>query len=181
MNLTRIGLVSLIIGSILLLNTSSSHVSGHSTVSYGILDEGQSQTYFILIAPVGPANMCIGLHPDNPYSSLPAGFNQYDLTDVPVHVKFVDANNKTVVEKDIITPYCFDVNFGTRGTYTVQVTNNGNASTTMPLGIIFDFNNPANREADKYLVSLILVVLGPMLTFVGLALDIISKHKMHTT
>jgi hypothetical protein len=126
--------------------------------------------------------MCIGLHPDRPsFTDLPPGFNQYDLTDVPVHVKLVDANNKTVVEKDVITPDCFDVNFGARGTYTVQVTNNGNESTTMPLTVIFDFHNPANREADKYMVSITLTSLGAALTVAGLLLNIALKHKNRAT
>jgi hypothetical protein len=176
MNITRIGLVSLIVGLILLLNASSSHMSGHLSVSYDILDEGETQTYVILTAPVGPANMCIGLHPSKP-PSMPQGLNQYDLTEVPVHVKFVDANNKTVVEKDVITPDCFDVNFEARGTYTVYVTNNGNASTTMPLGVIFDFQNPANREADKYLLSVALTALGAAISGAGFAINFASKRR----
>jgi len=177
MNITRIGLVSLIVGLILLLNASSSHVSGHLSVSYDILDEGETQTYVILTAPVGPANMCIGLRPTSPHSDLPPGFNQYDLTEVPVHLKLVDANNRTVVEQDVITPDCFDVNFGARGTYTVYVTNNGNASTTMPLSVIFDFHNPENREADKYLLSIALTALGAALIAAGLVITFVSKHR----
>ena len=177
MNITRIGIVSLIVGLILLLNASSSHVSGHSSASYGILAEGESQSYVVLIAPVGPANMCIGLHPKNPFSDLPPGFNQYDLTEVPVHMKFVDTNNKTVAEQDVTTPYCFDVNFEARGVYTVHVTNNGNASTTMPLGVIFDFHNPANREADKYILSIALTALGTAITSAGFVINFVSKHR----
>lgn len=176
MNITRIGFVSLIIGLILLLNASSSHVSGHLSVSYDILDEGQTQTYVVLTAPVGPANMCIGLRPTTS-TGLPPGFNQYDLTEVPVHVKFVDANNKTVAEKDVITPDCFDVNFGARGVYTVYLTNNGNASTTMPLSVIFDFHNPANREADKYLFSIVLTALGAVITAAGFVINFVSKQR----
>jgi len=178
MNITRIGLVSLIVGLILLMNASSSHVSGRLSVSYGELDEGESQSYVILTAPVGPANMCIGLRQSSPHSAdMPPGFNQYDLTDVPVHLKFVDANNKTVTEQDVITPYCFDVNFGARGVYTVHVTNNGNATTTMPLGVIFDFHNPANREADKLMLSIILTALGVVLVAVGVVVKLFSERS----
>jgi hypothetical protein len=176
MNITRIGLVSLIVGLILLLNASSSHVSGHLTASYGILAEGETQSYVVLTAPVGPANMCIGLHQTR-FTDMPPGFNQYDLTDVPVHLKLVDPNNKTVAEQNIITPYCFDVNFNARGAYTVHVTNNGNASTTMPLGVIFDFHNPANREADKYLISIALTALGAAIIGVGFVITFVSKHR----
>ena len=121
--------------------------------------------------------MCIGLHPKNQFSDLPPGFGQYDLTDVPVHMKFVDANNKTIAERDIITPYCFDVNFEARGAYTIHVTNNGNASTTMPLGVIFDFHNPANREADKFMFSIALTALGAALIGAGLVITFVSKHR----
>jgi hypothetical protein len=178
MNITRAGFVLLIVGLILLMNASSSHVSGHLSVSIGELDEGESQSYVILTAPVGPANMCIGLHPKKPWASdLPPGFNKYDLTDVPVHMKFTDPNNNTIAEKDVITPYCFDVNFEARGVYTVHVTNNGNATTTMPLGVIFDFHNPENREADKYLLSIALTALGAAITGAGFAINFVSKHR----
>jgi hypothetical protein len=176
MNITRAGFVLLIVGLILLMNASSSHVSGHLSHKYGELDEGESQKYVIITAPVGPANMCIGLQRES-VSGLPPGFFQYDLTDVPVHMKFTDPNNNTIAEKDVITPYCFDVNFETRGVYTVHVTNNGNATTTMPLDIIFDFHNPDNKEADKYLLSIALTALGAVITGAGLVINFVSKHR----
>lgn len=176
MNITRAGLVLLIVGLILLMNASSSHVSGHLSSSYGLLDEGETQSYVILTAPVGPANMCIGLHP-NRLPGMPPGFGQYDLTDVPVHLKVTDPNNQTVAEQDIITPYCFDVNFDTRGAYTVHVTNKGTNTTSMPLGIIFDFHNPANKEADKYLLSIVLTALGAVAVVVGFFVNFFKKQK----
>jgi len=176
MNITRAGLVLLIVGLILLMNASSSHVSGHLSVNYGELDEGKSQSYTILTAPVGPANMCIGLHPTRS-TGLPPGFSKYDLTDVPVHMKLVDPNNKTVAEQDIITPYCFDVDFNARGIYNVYVTNNGNATTTMPLAVIFDFHNPDNKEADKYLLSIALTALGAAIIGAGFVINFVSKHR----
>jgi uncharacterized membrane protein len=176
MNITRAGFVLLIVGLILLMNASSSHVPRSVSVSYGELDEGESQHYFILTAPVGPANMCIGLRPDRS-SDMPPGFFQYDLTDVPVHLKFTDPNNNTIAEKDVITPYCFDVTFNERGAYTVYVTNNGNATTTMPLGINFDFHNPINKEADKYVLSIILTALGALLVTVGIAMKFVRGHR----
>jgi len=176
MNITRVGLVLLVVGLILLMNASSSHVSGHLTVSYDYLDEGETQSYVILTAPVGPANMCIGLPPSRP-SSMPAGFSQYDLTDVPVHMKFTDTNNKSIAEQDVITPYCFDVDFNARGVYRVYITNKGNETTSMPLGIIFDFHNPANREADKYLLSIALTALGAAITGAGFVINFVSKHR----
>ena len=172
MNITRAGSALLIVGLILLMNASSSHVSGYLSHKYGELDEGESQSYVILTAPVGPANMCIGLQSETS-SGLPPGFNKNDLTDVPVHMKFTDPQNHTIAEKDVITPYCFDVTFNKRGLYTVHVTNNGNATTTMPLVIIFDFHNPYNKEADKYLLSIILTALGALLVTVGIAMKFV--------
>jgi len=169
MNITRIGSVLLIVGLILLMNASSSHVSGRLSHKYGELDEGESLSYVILTAPVGPANMCIGLQTESA-SGLPRGFNKNDLIDVPVHMKFTDPNNNTIAEKDVITPYCFDVTLNTRGAYTVHVTNNGNTTTTMPLVIIFDFHNPDNKEADKYLLSIVLTALGALLVAVGVVM-----------
>jgi hypothetical protein len=176
MNITRAGFVLLIVGLILLMNASSSHVPRRVSVSYGELDEGESQHYFVLTAPVGPANMCIGLQRES-VSDLPPGFNQYDLVDVPVHMKFTDPNNNTIAEKDVITPYCFDVTFNKRGVYTVHVTNNGNATTTMPLVVIFDFFNPVNKEADKYLLSIILTALGALLVTVGIAMKFVWGQR----
>ena len=176
MNITRAGSALLIIGLILLMNASSSHVSGYLSHKYGELDEGESQSYLILTAPVGPANMCIGLQSKSS-SGLPPGFNKYDLTDVPVHMKFTDPNNNTIAEKDVITPYCFDVTFNERGVYTVQITNNGNATTTMPLVIIFDFHNPANKEADKYVLSIILTALGGVIVVAGFVMNFFLTRK----
>jgi uncharacterized membrane protein len=176
MNITRAGFVLLIVGLILLMNASSSHVPRHVRVSYGELDEGESQKYVILIAPVGPANMCIGLQPESS-SDLPPGFFQYDLTDVPVHMIFTDPDNNIIAEEDVITPYCFDATFNERGAYNVHVTNNGNATTTMPIDIFFDFHNPDNKEADKYVLSLILIVLGGVVVVVGFVMNFFEKQK----
>jgi hypothetical protein len=92
-------------------------------------------------------------------------------------MKFTDPNNNTIAEKDVITPYCFDVSFNERGAYTVHVTNNGNATTTMPLVIIFDFHNPDNKEADKYLLSIILTALGALLVTVGIAMKFVWGQR----
>ena len=172
MNITRAGFALLIVGLIILLNASTSRMSGHRSATYDLLDAGASQSYLLLIAPVGPANMCIGLHPERG-SYLPPVFSEHELTDVPVHLEVTDPNNNIIVDKDVVTPYCFDINFNARGAYTVHVTNNGNATTEMPLGIIFDFHNPDNKEADKYLLSLVLTALGALLVAVGVVMKFV--------
>lgn len=176
MNITRVGLALLIVGLILLMNASSSHVSGNMTYNFYTLDEGETGSYIILTAPVGPANMAIGLPPTYP-SGLPEGFGQYDLVDIPVHLKFTDADNKTLVEQDVVTPYYFDADFKERGIYTVYVTNKGTEQTNMPITLIFDFNNPENREADKYLLSIALTALGATIIGAGLVITFISKQR----
>jgi len=174
MNITRVGLVSLIVGLILFMNASSSHVSGNLTCSFDILDENDTQSYVILTAPVGPANMAVGLPPTR-HPGLPEGFGQYDLVDVPVHLKVTDADNKTLVEQDVVTPYSFDADFKERGIYTVYVTNKGTEKTTMPLTVIFDFNNPQNREADKFMLSIVLTAVGAAIIVVGFVINFVSK------
>ena len=79
MNITRIGFVSLIVGLILLLNASSSHVSGHSSVSRGAFEENQTQTYLILIGSVGPATIGIGL-PVDPPRGIPEEIRDESIT-----------------------------------------------------------------------------------------------------
>lgn len=88
MNITRIGLVTLIVGLVLLLNASSSHVSGYGGVSYGEFKQNETQTYVILIAPVGPATIVIGGADYRP-SSMPAavGGGQFAVYNVSVHMK----------------------------------------------------------------------------------------------
>jgi hypothetical protein len=50
----------------------------------------------------------------------------------------------------------------------------------MPLGIIFDFHNPDNKEADKYLLSIALTALGAAITAAGFVITFVSKHsKQH--
>lgn len=175
MNLTRLGFASLIVGLILIFNSSSSHVSGIKTRSFGALDENQAQTYLVMMASVGPANLGIGLQTSRP-EGLPEGLSDSDYSDVIVHVKFVDPNNKTIIEENIVTPYTFDVNFKTRGIYTVYVTNKGAEKTNMPLSIIFDLHNPQNKDADKFLLSIVLTVVGAILVVVGVIMNLIMKH-----
>ena len=176
MNITRIGFASLIVGLILLMQASSSHVSGNTTHSYEIMAENETQSYVILIAPVGPANITIGLQPTFD-ASLPGGFGRYNLVEIPVHLKVYDPANRTLAEQDIVTPYSFDVNFKARGSYIVYVTNKGTENTTMPVSVIFERNNPQNREADKFLLSITLTALGAILIPTGMTMKLVSKRR----
>ncbi len=178
MNITRIGLVTLIVGLVLLLNASSSHVSGYGGVSYGEFKQNETQTYVILIAPVGPATIVIGGADYRP-SSMPAavGGGQFAVYNVSVHMKITDPQNNTLTEQDVITPYELDFEFKSRGAYTVYITNTGVEESKLPLTVIFDIGNPENREADKFQLSLILTAAGVVIVFAGLVINFPKQRK----
>ena len=178
MNIMRIGFVSLIIGLILLLNASSSHMSGRHTVSYDIMDENETQRYAILTAPVGVANLTIGLQ-QSFATSLPEGFGSYNLVGIPVHMQVYDPNNQTLAEQDIITPYSLEVVFKTRGSYKVYVTNKGTEKSTIPVTVEFEPRNPQNIEADKFLLSIVLTALGAAIVSAAIVIKFVSNHRQH--
>ena len=176
MKIGRIGLVSLIIGLIILMNASSSHVSGIITATYGILSENDTQHYIILTAPVGNANLSIGLHPPRT-GQVPPGFDRYNLVNIPVYMEFCDPFNQTLAVQDIVTPYSFDVIFKTRGFYSIYVTNKGTENSTIPVSVEFQQRNPQNIEADKYFLSIILTSLGAILVSMEWITKFISKQR----
>ncbi len=178
MNITRIGFVVLIVGAILFMNASSSHVSGYSTHNYGSLKQNETQAFVILIAPVGPVQIAIG-GADHPFLSSPGGGTNV-VANVSVHVKITDPQNKTLVEQDVISPHLLNFEFKERGAYTVSVTNKDPEETTMPITVIFDANNPQNREADKFLLSITLTTLGAVIVSVGLVINFVSNHRKQT-
>lgn len=178
MNIMRIGFVSLIIGLILLLNASSSHMAGRHTVSYDIMDENETQYYAILTAPVGVANLTIGLQQTFD-ESLPEGFGSYNLVGIPVHMQVYDPNNQTLADQDIITPYTLEIVFKTRGSYKVYVTNKGTEKSTIPVTVEFEPRNPQNIEADKFLFSIVLTALGAVIVSVAIVIKFVSNHRQH--
>lgn len=175
MNITRIGSVILLIGVILLTHASASHVSGYNTYSYP-LKQNETRSYFILIAPVGPAQIVIG-GAERPSISRPEGFGFSVVSNVSVHVKITDPQNKTLIEQDAITPYPLDFEFEERGSYTVSITNKDPEETSMPITVIFDSNNPQNKETDKFQLSLILIALGAVVFLAGLVVNFALKHR----
>jgi hypothetical protein len=176
MNITRLGFVFLIVGSILLLNAWSEHVP-HNVI-FGSVEVNVTETdgYVMFMPPVGNGNLTVGFHryPDTSAPS-PPGF--VDSVVVPVHMKVDDPTNRTIIEEDIVTPYSFEVDFNSRGLYTVYITNNGNETAWIPIGLRFKPYNPQNREADKYLLSIALTALGAAITGAGFAINFVSKHR----
>jgi hypothetical protein len=157
------------------MNSSSEHVIASNIYGSGEIDVNETTCTIILIGPVGPGNLTVGVsRAENSPFGPPEGLfpNAYV---VPSHVQVVDAANQTIVEKDVITPYYFPVNFTTRGQYKVYLTNNGNESSPIPVGLQFEEGNPQNIEKDKYQLSIILIGTGITLMCVGLIVKLLPK------
>ena len=176
MNITRVGLVTLIVGAILLLNSWSEHVAGNIIYGAGEINVNETGGYVMFMAPVGDGNLTVGFRRySDVHAPGPPGFEEFVV--VPVHIKVDDPANRTIIDEDIVTPDFFEVDFSSRGLYKVYLTNNGNETAYIPIGLRFKQNNPQNREADKYLLSLILIVLGGVIVVVGFVMKLFEKQK----
>lgn len=176
MNITRLGLVSLIVGLILLMNAWSEHVAGN--IIYGAVQVNVTETdgYVMFMSPVGVGNLTVGFN-RYPDSSAPSPPRFVASVVVPVRMKVDDPANQTIFEQDIVTPYSFEVDFKARGLYKVYITNNGNETAHIPIGLRFKPGNPENREADKYMLSIILTALGAVIIVVGFVMNFFKTQK----
>ncbi len=131
----------------------------------------------MFMAPVGHGNFTVGYnkYPDRNWTQLPPGMNATVV--LPVHLKITDPTGQTLLEQGIVTPASFPLNFDTRGEYLVYLTNNGNESSSIPIGTKFEPNNPQNREADKYFLSCSLIAVGAVVVAVGLTMNIANKLR----
>ncbi|MCW4004284.1 MAG: hypothetical protein NWE95_10280 [Candidatus Bathyarchaeota archaeon] len=164
-----------------MMNSSSEHVTASSIYGSGEVDVNATTCTIILIGPVGPGNLTVGLaRAENSRSSAPEGLfpNAYV---VPAHVQVVDTTNQTIVEKDVITPHYFPVNFTTRGQYKVYLTNTGNESSPIPVGLQFEEGNPQNIEKDKHQLSIVLIGAGIALMCIGLIVKLLPKKGNMTS
>jgi hypothetical protein len=161
----------------MMINAASSHVAASSIASYFTVNPEETSCYVLFMAPVGHGNFTVGYNkdPDFTRQNLPPGIPE-NVT-LPVHLKVTDPAGQTRLEKDIVTPASFPLNFDMRGEYKVYLTNNGNESSAIPIGAKFEMNNPQNREADKYLLSCSLIAVGTICVAVGLTLTLVSKLK----
>ena len=176
MNITRLGFIFLIVGAILLLNSWSEHVAGNIIYGAGEINVNETGGYVMFMAPVGDGNLTVGFRRySDVHAPGPPGFEEFVV--VPVHIKVDDPANRTIIDEDIVTPDFFEVDFSSRGLYKVYLTNNGNETAYIPIGLRFKQNNPQNREADKYLLSLILIVLGGVIVVVGFVMKLFEKQK----
>jgi hypothetical protein len=156
------------------MNASSAHVPTNSLYSFGDVGVKETCSYILLMAPVGPGNLTVGYFrlPGSVSPSVP-GLGDFVL--LPVHLKIIDPTNQTLFEKDIVTPRSFKLDFTIRGQYSVYLTNNGNKTSPIPIALQFEQGNSQNKEADKYLLSLILTIVGITLISVELSAAIFSK------
>lgn len=147
----------LILGLILLVNAWTEHLPTEKIYTRGGIAVNETGGYVILIAPVGVGNLTVGFF-RSPGSPGPPGFD--DVIVLPIHIKIENPDNQTLIEQDIITPHSFEMDFNRRGHYKVHITNNGTEDSSIPIGLRFEDGNPQNREADKFLLGIILMVLG---------------------
>jgi len=163
------------------MNASSEHVPQSAIWGYGEVDVGETKCYILMTAPVGVGNITVG-YSRAPNSNTPTGDDSPppglfpDSYVLPVHFEVKDPVNQTIVEEDLVTPGSFEVNFKARGKYTVYITSHGNETSPMPIGVRFEEGNPENREADKYLLSIILTASGATLIVIGLVMRVISNR-----
>ena len=158
-----------------MMNAASSHVTGIIIYNSGEVNPGETFCNVILIGPVGSGNLTIG------YNKLPGGSHQLppgvnDSVTVPIHLKVTNPANQTVLEKDIVTPGTFQMEFSTRGEYKVYLTNNGNQRTPIPVGTTFEMGNPQNREADKYTLAVLLTITGVICISAAMVISLLSKR-----
>ena len=164
------------------MNASSEHVPRAATYNFGEVQVNQTYSYVMMIAPVGPGNLTVGyfsipgvVRPAGA-GSPPPGLFPESVT-LPVHVKAVDPVNNILVEKDIVTPGSFTVDFKIRGNYYVYLTNHGNETSPIPIGVTFEEGNLQNREADKYLLGIILTGAGVVFICTRLVIQLVSKQR----
>jgi hypothetical protein len=160
-----------------MLNAASSHVAGSVIASTITLNPEETSGYALFMAPVGHGNFTVGYNkdPNRNWTQLPPGIPETVV--LPVHLKITNPTGQTLLEQDIVTPAIFPLNFDARGDYKVYITNHGDESSSMPIGTQFEMNNPQNREADKYALSLMLIAVGACAVAVGLTLNLVTKLR----
>jgi hypothetical protein len=164
-----------------LINASSEHLPEVAIWGFGEVDVNETYCYVLSTAPVGIGNLTVG------YANAPSGESSSadappsglfpDAYVLPIHLEVKDPANQTLVEQDLVTPGSFEVDFKTRGQYSVYITNKGNESSPMPIGVRFDEGKSQNREADKYILSIILTVSGVASIVIGIVMKLISKQQ----
>jgi hypothetical protein len=179
----------MIIGAVLLFNFWTAPLPLSAKMGTGSIEPGETRSYGLFMAPVGLGNLVVESDtlvaptpPPNATAVNGAIYVDGSPTSVefvaPVHLVVVSPSNVTLVDVDIVTPYTVQLNFDERGEYIVHGTNLGNES--YPISVSLKFSRDGDvehREADKFLVSLILTVSGFVLFCLGLGTSLFLKHK----
>jgi hypothetical protein len=191
-NTTRLGLIVLLIGVILLSSVCTATVLQNRKTQIGVVEPGATFAYGLFMAPLGLGNLWIE---GDTMVAPPA--SQYELDhpnadgsihvnadpirveyEMFVHLVVVSPSGVTLVDEEGSTPYFVPVDFDERGEYVVYVTNLGNETGPIPVSVKFPPNSGVvYREADKFLVSIILTASGAALLCIGLSTTLITKHK----
>jgi len=180
-NVTRLGFIVMIIGVILLSSLWTASVMQTRKAGFGYVEPGETSSYGLFMAPVGLGNFVvegIALVPPSQADEPPTRV----VFEVPVHLVVVSPSNVTLVDMEIGTPHTVQLNFNERGEYVVYATNLGNESYPITLSLNFPRDGGVvYREADKFLVSLILTISGVVLFCLGLITSLFLKHKRDST
>ncbi|MDR2204151.1 MAG: hypothetical protein LBE76_07675 [Nitrososphaerota archaeon] len=176
LNFTRFGLILIIIGVVLLSNSWTAFLPTYGIVGSGEVESGETLGYSVFMSPVGLGNFIVGYNkaPDGRPSTIPIE----PVVVVPVHLVIVSPSNVTLVDVEVVTPYSVQIDFDERGKYTVYATNMGDERSGIPIGLSFPQDDGVtHREADKFLVSIILTASGAVFFCLGLSISVILKHK----
>ncbi|MCL2173131.1 MAG: hypothetical protein FWB84_05775 [Candidatus Bathyarchaeota archaeon] len=176
-NTTRLGLILLILGSVLLFNFWAAPLPQSAKVSIGEVDPGETLSYSLFMAPVGLGNFVVGGETITTGAAQAVGPIRIEIV-LPIHLVIVSPSNETLVDVDVVAPHTVQINFNERGEYIVHATNMGDERSPIPVALEFPRDSDVvNREADKFFVSLILTVSGAALFCLGLSISLISKYK----
>jgi hypothetical protein len=97
---------------------------------------------------------------------------------VPLRLVVISPSNVTLVDMETFTPVSVPINFDERGEYIVRATNLADEPAPLPVDIEFPRDgNVVYREADKFLVSIILTVTGMLFLCVSLCVSLILKYR----
>ncbi|MDR2202916.1 MAG: hypothetical protein LBE76_01145 [Nitrososphaerota archaeon] len=172
----RLGLIVLILGVVLLFSVLSTHVGYSYKATIGRVEPGDTFAYGLFLAPVGVGNISLdgetvvmGPEMDGPEDATFVTF---------VRLVVVSPSGETLVDMEGIVPFSVSVDFTERGEYVVYVTNLGDETVPIPVAAEFPRDNGVvNREADKFLVSIILTVSGTAILCIGLSATLLIKPK----
>ncbi|MCL2173290.1 MAG: hypothetical protein FWB84_06615 [Candidatus Bathyarchaeota archaeon] len=191
-NITRLGLILLILGVIMLFNLWTAPVIQSYKTQIMTVDPGVTFAYGLFVAPVGLGNVVVEsdtMVPGVPTAeelanpnadgsisvAAPATPEEYEAY---VRLVVVSPSNVTLVDKQEATPFSVPIDFTERGEYVLYVTNLGNATVPIPVSVKFPPNaGVVYREADKFLVSILLTTSGVAFLCIGLVTTLITKHK----